>query len=97
MRRKKYIMTYVQIRQLTYRVHLHLRQMMGAVSMSMRSFDEDMGDMGDDDDDDDDVILDEPEIMAAKLWMQEELLSTFEDSRDAIRIAVALYYKTTLD
>ena len=57
------------------------------------SFDEDMRDV----DDDDDVILDEPEIMAAKLWMQEELLSTFEDSRDAIRIAVALYYKTTLD
>ena len=55
------------------------------------SFDEDMED-DDDDDDDDDGQLDQPDGMAAKLWMREELMSTIKDSRVAIRMAVALYF-----
>ena len=43
----------------------------------------DMGNIGDDDDDDNDdgdVFLDRPEVLAAKLWMEEKMTSTFEDS-----------------
>ena len=56
-----------------------------------------MVDMGDIDDDIDDEDEDVTEGLVAKQWMEEEMISTFEYSRSALRMVVAMYYESTLN
>ena len=60
------------------------------VDNSCESSDEDVSD------DDEDGIV-ESGGMAAKIWAEEDMMETFDDTRTALRYGVALYCASTLD
>ena len=45
---------------------------------------------------DEGTSIEYPEGVAAQIWKGEESMAVFEDSRLAVRMAIALYYRSTL-